>query len=773
MERRHITFIAISLAIILVGQLVQAWLFPPLPAAQRQVVEQAAESGADSEKLPVADVPTRSSAARAAAVDAAQAADGRDADAPTATFPRERRTLGSLDPAAPAQMLVTLTSRGAAIERIELADPRFHDQDDRSGYLGHLATAAVSEGCRVGIVGPGTPAERAGLRAGDVIVTVNGLTIADPATLAAVLARTKSGQRVAVEWVRDGARQSAEVVLARRPLEVVRPEYQARPVVDPDREPHDPLSFRLSLESRDGRSRREPLAELAAHELADVDWQVETPIDGPLTEGTGVRFTRELPGGLTLVKEYRLAPQDPAATGPDGYRLELLVELRSTAGETVVVYALDGPTGLPTEGWWYAQRIARDWSSLAVRDVAMRFAGEPSVLVSGMKIADQTLDHPASAVREGKPLSFAGVDSLYFASALIPAASGPEVPELAEVRPLVVGPVPPAGRKNLIDVTSRVVSRELTVSAAAPVAHRYEIFAGPKKPDLLREFGGPGGSMEDLVYYGWFGWVARPMVAVLHALHAVVSNYGLAIILLTMIVRGAMFPISRRQALSSQKMQALQPEMKALTEKYKNDPEKRTRATQELWRKNGVNPLGGCLPVFIQIPIFMGLYRALATDVELRQAPLFTSAIRWCSNLAAPDMLLDWSTWMPSFLVAPEGWLGPFLNVFPLVTIALFLWQQKLFMPPAMDEQQRMQQQVMNYMMWFMAVMFFKVPCGLCLYFIASSLWGIAERLWLPVPQPAAAGGPQVVDAASTPIAKGVASAEAVRQKRQARKRQR
>ena len=133
-------------------------------------------------------------------------------------------------------------------------------------------------------------------------------------------------------------------------------------------------------------------------------------------------------------------------------------------------------------------------------------------------------------------------------------------------------------------------------------------------------------------------------------------------------------------------------------------------------------------------------------------------------------MFWDWRGYLPEFLVTPEGWLGPFLNLLPLVTIWLFLWQQKLFMPPAMDEQQRMQQQVMNYMMLFMAVMFFKVPCGLCLYFIASSLWGIAERLlWLPKPAAAmAAGGVQVVDAVSQPVS---AVAEASRQRRQARKR--
>jgi YidC/Oxa1 family membrane protein insertase len=189
--------------------------------------------------------------------------------------------------------------------------------------------------------------------------------------------------------------------------------------------------------------------------------------------------------------------------------------------------------------------------------------------------------------------------------------------------------------------------------------------------------------------------------------------------------------------------------------------------------------MGGCLLVFIQIPIFMGLYRSLATDVELRQAPLFSSAIRWCSNLAAPDMLWDWSQLLPAFLAAPEAWLGPYLNLFPVVTIGLMLWQQKLFMPPAVDEQQRVQQQMMNYMMWFMALMFFKVPCGLCLYFIASSLWGIAERLWMPTTLPvaataAAAGGGRTIDVSASAVQAGTnGAADAARERRQARKKQR
>ncbi len=759
-ERRYVVFFAIAMAIVISGQVLQAWLFPaPPPAAAAKADLTKPGPGpvqpADASPSP-AEAASDGTAAR---IEAASPADE--------VVARTRFTLGSLDPTDPARMLVTLTSAGAAVERIELSDDRYHDQDDRSGYLGHLAAEAVAEGCKVMVVGHGTPAHRAGVKPDDVIMRVADQATADPEALADVLSGTRPGEGVTLDVRRGDARVSLEAVLGRRPLEVVRPEYRGRPVVDPDAPPLDPLSFMLSIESRDGRRRGEPLDEIPGHELGAIEWHAALSADG-----RSVRFTRTLPGGLLVSKEYRLA----ATTDGPGYAIDLVVGLESPDKNTLVAYALDGPTGLPTEGWWYSQRVWHEfWSSLAVRDVALRFVGGESTLISGLQTLDGTLDRPASTVMPDKPLSFAGVDSLYFASALIPSI-GNDAPALAEVRSIAVSmPTEPA-RKKLVNVTARVVSEDIDVGPDRSLRHRYTIFAGPKQPELLRQFGAPKATMDDLVYYGWFGWVARPMIALLHGLHAIVRNYGLAIILLTVLVRGAMFPISRKQAISSQKMQALQPEMKVLNEKYKNDAEKRGRAVQDLWKKHGVNPMSGCLPVFIQIPIFMGLYRALATDVELRQAPLFTTAIRWCSNLAAPDMLWDWTNYLPGFLTAPEGWLGPFLNVFPLVTIGLFLWQQKLFMPPAMDEQQRIQQQVMNYMMWFMALMFFKVPCGLCLYFIASSLWGIAERLlWLPKPASAgAAGGMRVVDGVSEPVTRqSTAIAEAARERRQSRKRQR
>jgi len=184
-------------------------------------------------------------------------------------------------------------------------------------------------------------------------------------------------------------------------------------------------------------------------------------------------------------------------------------------------------------------------------------------------------------------------------------------------------------------------------------------------------------------------------------------------------------------------MQELAPEIKKIKEKYKNDLEKQGQAQRELWKKHNFNPLGGCWLMFLQLPIFIGLYRCLSVDIELRQSALIPG-FQWCSNLAGPDMAWHWQGILPDFLASETGWLGPYLNILPIVTIMLFIWQQKMFTPPATDEQTRMQQKMMQYMMVFMGVLFFKVPAGLCVYFVASSLWGIGERKLLPPPGSAA-----------------------------------
>jgi len=159
-ERRYVVFFAIALAIIITSQMLQAWLYPQPAEQPGEPAEMAAREAVD----PV-DADVEPPVAGPAKRETGELEQDELVDlAAKPSAPRTRLSLGSLDPAGPARMLVTLTSLGGAVERIELADERFHDQDDRSGYLGHLAAVAAETGCRIEIVGPGTPADRAGLK---------------------------------------------------------------------------------------------------------------------------------------------------------------------------------------------------------------------------------------------------------------------------------------------------------------------------------------------------------------------------------------------------------------------------------------------------------------------------------------------------------------------------------------------------------------------------------------------------------------------------------
>ena len=253
----------------------------------------------------------------------------------------------------------------------------------------------------------------------------------------------------------------------------------------------------------------------------------------------------------------------------------------------------------------------------------------------------------------------------------------------------------------------------------------YRIFAGPKSPELLSAYG-----LNQAIEYGWyiFEFFAVLLGQILHFFYYIIGNYGLAIMMLTVLVRSLMFPVSRRMAINAQKMQSIQPMMNKLKESLKDEPTKMMAAQQMLFKKAGINQLAGCLPAMIQLPIVIGLYRCVSVDVALRQQPLIPG-LEWCSNLAGPDMFMDWQQWMPQFIAGRgPGWFGPYLNILPLITITLFIIQQKVLMPKATDEQTRVAQQMMMFMTIMMGVLFFRVPAGLCIYFITSSTWSLIER---------------------------------------------
>jgi YidC/Oxa1 family membrane protein insertase len=708
------------------------------------------------------------------------------------SFPDQWYTLGSLSPPGAAnsfEMLVTATSRGGAIESIELADPRYRDIDpeNRFGYLGRLALVADKDekGCKVNVVGPGTPADAAGLEVGDVIVELNGQKTPTPGDIEEVLRATKPKDAATIHVHRAGADKQLTATLGWRPLAVIRPEFDTDPLENAVGVKHDPLSFLFTMRQID----KEEISaaphdrvneEIDGLALRSNNWE------GKVVDKDTLEFTRRLPKwDLKVVKRYRLARISPDKPDQPAYHLMLQVEIQNEGKEPhTVAYQFDGPTGLPTEGWWYASRIGVS----SLRAVALKFQNNGVKLIDGMPLAqrqaeianakksdkeppkkDDSIEGPEKE-NEQLPLTFAGVDAQYFAAIMLPQHPAKFTPWLTDIRAIAVGDVPETAMRKKIDVTCRLTSVKTEIAPGGQLAHEYQVFVGPKLPALLDQYSAPANKAEnlgDLVYYGWFWWVAKPMVALLQIFHSIVGNYGIAIIMLTVLVRLCMFPLSRKQALSAKKMQELQPEMKKINEKYKGNAQERTRATQELWRKHNYNPLGGCLLVFVQLPIFMGLYRSLMVNVQLRQASLLGEAVRWCSNLAAPDMLWNWSNVMPAMLGSETGWLGPFLNILPLATVGLFIWQQTLFMPPATDDNTALQQKLMKYITLFMGVMFFKVAAGLCIYFVASSLWGIGERKLLPKMVSTATPGPAAAAVSRPASAQSQNGSTAGRRKKQ------
>ena len=471
----------------------------------------------------------------------------------------------------------------------------------------------------------------------------------------------------------------------------------------------------------------------------EQNWEVR-PLE--VAGGEGVEFRlplrrwlRDTPQpDLELVKRYRLYPRTEA---DDGYMLDLETLVVNRNGEAVAVAVRqEGLAGLSLEGWWYSIKISQSFfSGAGQRDVAFADQSGVHLLKTTRDVFSFARKNPAQPnlllFSEGEPierrtLRYIGLDSQYFNASMLPHPDSPQsLTDLAQAGARIVGQ-PELIHKSQIqaaNVAFWLDTKEQVLEPGASFAQRYSIFLGPKDADILAAHG-----LDLAIEYGWLPWIAKPLGWLLHFFSAIVGNYGIAIILLTVCVRLSLFPLGRRAAITGQRMQELQPEIKKINEKYPDNMEKRAKAMQELYRKHDFKPLAGCLPLFIQLPIFIGLYRCLSIDISLRQEPLIPG-LAWCSNLAGPDQFYDWSGWLWEYLSGRgTGWLGPYFNILPMVTVVLFLLQQKMLMPKATDPQQQITQSMMKYMTVFMGVIFFKVPAGLCIYFITSSIWSLIER---------------------------------------------
>jgi YidC/Oxa1 family membrane protein insertase len=245
----------------------------------------------------------------------------------------------------------------------------------------------------------------------------------------------------------------------------------------------------------------------------------------------------------------------------------------------------------------------------------------------------------------------------------------------------------------------RQVGPALLVPPGGVGESEARLFIGPKLQNLLPEV---ATGLDLTVDYGIFTIFAKPLFWLLNWIHSLVGNWGLAIVLLTVLIKLAFFKLTEAQFRSMAKMRKVQPRLMALKERYGDDRQKMNQAMMELYKKEKINPLGGCLPILVQIPIFIALYWVLLESVELRQAPFFG----WIQDLSAPD---------PYFIL-------PVLN-------GLAMWAtQKLSPAPGMDP---MQQKIMQTLPLVFAVLFAFFQAGLVLYWTVNGVLSLAQQWYI------------------------------------------
>jgi YidC/Oxa1 family membrane protein insertase len=315
--------------------------------------------------------------------------------------------------------------------------------------------------------------------------------------------------------------------------------------------------------------------------------------------------------------------------------------------------------------------------------------GGTIVLSLSGSAARKPKDGLKDSVAAGK-VAVAGIEDNYFLVAFLPEGAAS-----ATLRPIALEMPPTAEGKKASETASEVV-----LSAPGPLD--TDLYFGPKELDLL-ERTRPG--MGRIIDYGWFAIIVQPLLWTLKAIHRVVHNWGVAILIITILIKLVLYPLTHKQLVSMKKMSRLQPKMETIRTKWagkiKQDPQARVKMNEEmmsLYKQEGVNPAGGCLPLLLQMPILIAFYNLLAHSIELRHAPFML----WITDLSAKD----------PYYVTP-------------ILMTITMWIQQQMTPPTGDPAMR---RVMNIMPFAMGFFFKDVASGLVLYWLMQNVLTIVQQ---------------------------------------------
>jgi YidC/Oxa1 family membrane protein insertase len=300
--------------------------------------------------------------------------------------------------------------------------------------------------------------------------------------------------------------------------------------------------------------------------------------------------------------------------------------------------------------------------------------------------------------------SFVGIEDSYFTAVFLP---GDKVPSVEEIT--YADPVPDADGKD---------EKRVGVGVGGEGLNAFSLFVGPKDTDLLRQV---NPRLEQVVDWGWFGLIAKPLFIVLNwTTDHVAHNYGWSIVLVTLVINILLFPLKISSMKSSKKMQALQPQIKAINDKYKGlsmkDPKKadQNQEVMDLYKKNGVNPVGGCLPMLLQMPFLYAFYKVLGVSTEMRGAHWL-----WVTDLSQPETLA--------------------IHLLPILLVVTQFAMQRMTPSPGVDPSQ---QKMMMFMPLMFGYMFYFASAGLVIYWLTGNVVGIVQQWLLNKSMPAVAVTP-------------------------------
>jgi YidC/Oxa1 family membrane protein insertase len=447
-------------------------------------------------------------------------------------------------------------------------------------------------------------------------------------------------------------------------------------------------------------------------------WPFSLALDDPQQEATANNALFEVTSGGKPIDAGAVlrAPADITLTWSDGH-LEVTKQLKFDAS-----YILDVKTTATLDGM--PLRASLTWTGGFGDVTAYREAAQTQVFTSAAgklnTLAAKNLGKPGQTTARAPvagTFDFTGIEDLYFAAAFLPpfTARG----DLAET-PMTVTAWTYPHETTTDGKTETEIVPQVAVGGPAPGPLELRVYVGPKSIDGLKVTRPP---LNSLVQFGWWGFIAEPLFYSLMWLHKYVSNYGWAIVLITVAINMVMFPLKVKSMRAMQKMQKVAPEVKAIQEKYKKysmrDPRKAemNKEVMAVYSREGINPLGSCWPTLIQMPIWFGLYRMLANTIELRHTPWFG----WIHDLSAHD---------PYFIL-------------PIVMAISMYFMQKMTPTPGMDPAQA---KMMAVTPLIFGGMFALYPSGLSVYILTSNLVGIGQQWYLyrttpPPPKPSRGPG--------------------------------